>query len=114
MFKLPIRIFAVVFCLSFSPAQPANASDTPTPDIVAGQKLATQLCARCHSIDKTSQSRFKPAPPFRSFSSKWPLESLEEALAEGITVGHPAMPEFQFKAGQITDLLGYIATLSPK
>lgn len=78
----------------------------------AGQAIAEKLCARCHAIDKTGDSPFKEAPPFRTFASKWPLESLEEALAEGIVVGHPDMPEFQFEPGQISAFLAYLESIS--
>ncbi len=77
-----------------------------------GQELATKLCARCHSVTRDGDSPFAEAPPFRTFSSKWPLESLEEALAEGIVVGHPAMPEFVFGPEDIQNLLSYIGSIS--
>ncbi|MCP5080972.1 MAG: cytochrome c [Alphaproteobacteria bacterium] len=77
-----------------------------------GQEIATKLCARCHSVTRDGDSPFAEAPPFRTFSSKWPLESLEEALAEGIVVGHPAMPEFIFGPEDIQNLLSYIASIS--
>ncbi|NNF79367.1 MAG: cytochrome c [Rhizobiales bacterium] len=77
-----------------------------------GQEIATKLCARCHSVTREGDSPFAEAPPFRTFSSKWPLESLEEALAEGIVVGHPAMPEFIFGPEDIQNLLSYIASIS--
>ena len=41
----------------------------------------------------------------------WPLESLEEALGEGIAVGHPDMPQFELDGQQIDDLLAYLASL---
>ena len=77
-----------------------------------GQELATKLCARCHSITRDGTSPFADAPPFRDFAGKWPLESLEEAFAEGIVVGHPAMPEFVFGPEDIQNLLSYIGSLS--
>jgi mono/diheme cytochrome c family protein len=81
------------------------------PDIDAGQVLADRLCARCHAIGREGKSPFEPAPPFRTFASKWPLENLEEALAEGIVVGHEAMPAFALTPRQILDLIAYMDTL---
>ena len=78
-----------------------------------GQEIATKLCARCHSVTRDGASPFAEAPPFRIFASKWPLENLEEALAEGIVVGHPAMPEFVFGPEDIQNLLSYISSISP-
>ena len=82
-----------------------------TVDIQAGQEIASQYCARCHAIGVHGQSPHPEAPPFRTFGDKWPLESLEEALAEGIVVGHPDMPELSFDPDEILNLLSYIDTL---
>jgi mono/diheme cytochrome c family protein len=40
-----------------------------------------------------------------------PIETLSEALAEGISTGHPTMPAFQLDPDQIGDLLAYLKTL---
>ncbi|MEM1199004.1 MAG: cytochrome c [Pseudomonadota bacterium] len=77
-----------------------------------GQEIAAKLCARCHSITRDGESPFAEAPPFRTFAQKWPLESLEEAFAEGIVVGHPAMPEFVFGPNDIQNLLSFMDSLS--
>jgi mono/diheme cytochrome c family protein len=78
-----------------------------------GKALAEKHCARCHAIGQTGDSPFKPAPPFREVVTRYPVESLAEALAEGISVGHHAMPEFTFTPEQIEDLLSYLDTLKP-
>jgi hypothetical protein len=39
------------------------------------------------------------------------VETLEEALAEGIVTGHPSMPQFQFEPDQINDLIGFLKSL---
>ncbi len=91
---------------------PGGVSAEETSPIQKGKEIATKLCARCHSVDRVSESAFADAPPFRTFADKWPIESLEESLAEGIVVGHPAMPEFVFTPEDIQSLLSYIATLS--
>jgi hypothetical protein len=39
------------------------------------------------------------------------VSDLEEALAEGISVGHPAMPEFQFAPDDVSDLVGYLQSI---
>jgi len=90
----------------------AVAQDIPSPNIAAGKKMAEKLCSRCHSVTKTGKSPNPKAPPFRTFASKWPVEDLEEALAEGIVVGEHIMPEFEFDPEQITNLLGFIKDLS--
>ena len=51
------------------------------------------------------------APPFRDLHRRYPIESLAEALAEGISTGHPAMPEFVATPTQIDAILSYIKSL---
>jgi len=76
-----------------------------------GQTFALNNCARCHSIDRVTQSPLKIAPPFRTLHLRYPIETLAEAFAEGIVTGHPTMPEFQLDPDQIHDLLSYLKTL---
>ena len=76
-----------------------------------GKTFALNNCARCHSIDRITESPLKVAPPFRTLHSRYPIETLGEALAEGIETGHPTMPTFQLDPGQIHDLLSYLKTL---
>jgi len=77
-------------------------------DLEAGRQFAESNCSRCHAIGPKGASPFDPAPPFRTFAKRWPLESLEEALAEGIFTGHPAMPEFELTPQQIGNFIGYL------
>ena len=76
-----------------------------------GKTFALNNCARCHSIDRVTESPLKIAPPFRTLHLRYPIESLEEALAEGISTGHPTMPEAPLDPDQIHDLLSYLKTL---
>jgi mono/diheme cytochrome c family protein len=76
-----------------------------------GKTFALTNCARCHSIDRVTQSPLKIAPPFRTLHNRYPVETLAEALAEGIQTGHPTMPEFRLDPDQIHDLLSYLKTL---
>lgn len=85
---------------------PAKASN-----VEQGRRLARVHCARCHAIDKVSPSPLAIAPPFRTLHKRYPVETLQEALAEGIVTGHPAMPEFRFEPDQINDFLLFLKTL---
>jgi mono/diheme cytochrome c family protein len=76
-----------------------------------GVVIARTYCVKCHSIDKLSPSPLKAAPPFRELHKKYPVERLEEALAEGVVTGHPSMPEFSFDADQIGDFIAFLKTL---
>ena len=76
-----------------------------------GFNLAKANCARCHSVDKVTASPLTLAPPFRELHNRYPVESLEEALGEGIVTGHPNMPEFRLDPGQVGDLISYLKWL---
>jgi mono/diheme cytochrome c family protein len=78
---------------------------------VQGKRLALTYCARCHAIDKVSPSPLRIAPPFRTLHERYPVETLEEALGEGIITGHPSMPEFRFDADQVGDFIAFLKTL---
>jgi cytochrome c len=80
-------------------------------NIERGRKLALTLCARCHSVDKVTPSSLSIAPPFRTLHRRYPVEDLEEPLAEGIMTGHPAMPEFRFEPDQIADFIAFLKSL---
>lgn len=82
-----------------------------SPSEQRGQAFARTNCARCHSVDKATPSPLKIAPPFRELHKRYPIESLAEAFAEGISTGHPTMPEFQLPPDQINDLLSFMRTL---
>ena len=103
-----IERILLTLALAVMPLTPAAAA---SPQQQRGKIFALNNCAKCHSIDKASPSPLKIAPPFRTLHKRYPVETLAEALAEGIQTGHPTMPEFQLEPDQIGDLLAYLKTL---
>ena len=89
----------------------SQAQAQVSPAAQRGFQFAQTNCARCHSIDKVSPSPLPIAPPFRNFHQRYPVENLQEPLAEGIRTGHPTMPEFRLDPGQIADLIVFLNTL---
>jgi cytochrome c len=92
----------------------ASAGGAAAKDHIAhGRAIAKANCGRCHAIGMTGKSPNAAAPPFRTLTQKYPLQNLEEALAEGIVVGHEGtdMPRFRFSPAQIDALLAYMATV---
>ncbi len=81
-------------------------------NVIEGRAIAEELCSRCHAIDPGQASPNPEAPPFQEVAGRWPLSHLEEALAEGISVGHDAMPEFTLNTRQIDNLLAYLSSLT--
>lgn len=76
-----------------------------------GQTFARANCAMCHAIDKVSPSPLSIAPPFRELHLRYPVETLEEALGEGLVTGHPNMPEFKLEADQVGDFIAFLKSL---
>jgi len=102
---LPVVVLLVLPCL------PARSEHAMSPAAQRGRVLVINNCARCHAIDKHSASPVALAPPFRTLHERYPVEDLQEPLAEGIVTGHPMMPEFSFDPGQVNDIITYLETL---
>ena len=76
-----------------------------------GKAFARANCSQCHSIDRATRSPRIAAPPFRTLHKRYPVETLEDALAEGLSTGHPRMPEFRLDPGQVGDFISFLKSL---
>ena len=90
-------------------AMPAAAAQKDLTD--KGKVLVEQNCSRCHAIGKEGASTHPEAPPFRTLSSRYPIEDLAESLAEGIVSGHPDMPIFVFSATDVEAIIEYLNSI---
>ena len=79
-----------------------------------GEGLLTANCSRCHAIGRTGNSTHPEAPPFRTLGQRYPIEVLAEALAEGLSSGHPDMPEFRFETDDVDAILAYLESIQEK
>ena len=79
-----------------------------------GKEIANRLCAECHAVEKHGSSPHQDAPAFRTLASRWPLENLEESLAEGIVTGHPDMPPYEFEPDDIAALIDHLHAIAEK
>jgi len=104
------KLGAVLAMLSYGTSS-GISDEALSPAAQRGHTLVLTYCARCHAIDKVSQSPLTIAPPFRTLHLRYPVEDLEEPLAEGIITGHPTMPEFSFDPGQVGDIIAYLKSL---
>jgi mono/diheme cytochrome c family protein len=91
----------------------ASDSDYPSDPVslATGRELAEIHCAVCHAVATDDVSAQKEAPAFRDLSRLYPLESLEEPLAEGIVTAHENMPEYAFEPDDIDAFLGYLSSI---
>ena len=86
----------------------ARAENAQEPD---GRELILRNCATCHAVDKIGESTNPMALPFRSLHELYPVESLSEALVEGILVGHPQMPKFRYSVQETRDIIAYLKSI---
>lgn len=104
-------LYAAAVLLTAAAFAPPAGAQPLDPAATRGLNFLRANCARCHAIDKISPSPLAIAPPFRDLHRRYPVESLEEGMAEGLTTGHPTMPEFRLDPGQIADVIAYFKTL---
>jgi mono/diheme cytochrome c family protein len=105
------RLNAVVggiFVLHMCPV--ATAQDA-TALVQRGQTVVTRSCGACHAVGRSGASRHREAPALRTLARRYPIESLEEALAEGIVTGHPDMPELKFEPSDVGAIVAYLKSI---
>jgi cytochrome c len=107
----PMTRMKMLLLVGVTAAGFAREATALEPRAQRGLTLAQTNCTKCHAIGKVGESPMREAPPFRTLHERYPVENLAEAFAEGISTGHPAMPEWRFDPGQIGDLIAYLKTL---
>jgi cytochrome c len=110
--EIGMRTAVFYFPIIFSLCRAGESRAQTRTDIAAGHQNVERICARCHVIGLHGQSAHPDAPPFRQIAAKGNVENLEEALGEGIVVGHPDMPQFKFKPEEVGALIAYLMSLS--
>ena len=101
---------AAAIFVALAPLQ-ARSQETLSPAAQRGLVIVRTNCSRCHATGKIGDSPLPIAPPFRTLHERYPVEDLQEPLAEGIVTGHPTMPEFRFDPGQVGDIIAYLKSL---
>jgi cytochrome c len=99
----------ILLCIAL--ALGSSAAVAQSGRVQRGQVFAQTNCSQCHAIGRVGDSPVPEAPPFRTLHTRYPIESLAEALAEGITTGHPSMPQFQLDPALVNDLLAYLESI---
>jgi cytochrome c len=103
-----MRLLSLGVCLAFLTSA-AAAEDMNT--LHRGEALLASNCSRCHATGSVGESRHPQAPLFRTLAKRYPIESLEEALGEGIISGHPDMPEFIFSGENVGAIVIYLKSI---
>jgi cytochrome c len=100
-------IFLSVFVISNVVASIPAFADVQS--IRRGKVFAQANCS--YSIDRFTRSPRRAVPPFRTLYKQYPVETLQDALAEGMSTGHPRMPEFRLDSGQVGDFINFLRSL---
>ena len=87
------------------------AADVRNPGVERGDALIKANCSGCHAVGRADVSPISDAPPLREVHQHYPVEHLAEALAEGLTTGHPGKPAFRFDAQEVDDIIEYLKSL---
>ena len=101
-------LFSFTLIAGVTAAGSAYSNGSP---VQSGRAIAEANCARCHNIERAGISPFTPAPPFRIIARMYIASDIEEALVEGIAVGHPAMPVFHMTGEEAAALAAFIDSL---
>lgn len=113
--RLPLTVLALSVAASLpASAQPADRRHERNALIERGRTLTQEYCGRCHATGRTGESPYQGAPTFRTLNQRYPVDVLEEALAEGFSSGHPAMPEFIFTARNAEAIVTYLLTIQER
>lgn len=104
------RYPAVVLLLCLALA-PTGRAEEGTEQRDRGKAIVTKNCAPCHAVGREGTSPHPEALPFRVIGRRYPVESLEEALGEGIISGHPDMPEFAFSGEDVGAIISYLKSI---
>nr|WP_321361702.1 cytochrome c [uncultured Hyphomonas sp.] len=94
-----------------TPAEEDSGKVAYDSEVKVGKLIAETRCSTCHAIGPTGNSPHQDAKPFRQLSQNYPVRNLEEALAEGIVVGHPDMPVFVLSPHEIDALITYLESI---
>ncbi len=79
-------------------------------DVVAGERLAREVCAACHAVEKgDTRVSFEGAPPFQGVAND-PSAS-EVGLRVFLKTPHKKMPDFILTEQQTDDIVTYILSL---
>ena len=104
---------AVALSLEFSTLARAEQK-VDQMSVEAGGQVVAELCSRCHATRVGQASPHDQAPSLRHISRNYPVERLAEALAEGMMVGHPDMPVFEFGVAEIDQIIAYLNSIQDR
>lgn len=109
--RRPTLMFILLLIVFASGIPATSASSASAASVRRGKAFAVANCSQCHSIDRHTRSRSSTAPRFRTLHSRYPVETLGDALSEGLSIGHPRMPEFRLDPAEVRDFIAFLKSL---
>jgi mono/diheme cytochrome c family protein len=110
--KIGARLAIAALTLVLAACQHSEAQVPASADMIAdGRAVAESQCGRCHALDRGLSSPRPDAPPFSVIAQRYKFPVLEEELIEGVKLGHPDMPQFQFPPRGVDALIAYLRSV---
>ncbi len=95
-----------------SPSSQSVIDDYSDPVLIAdGRAIVQDQCLQCHTDEADGESPWADAPSLRTVLASYDTEALETDFREGIHVGHPDMPDFNFDPLGAHALLAYLISI---
>lgn len=107
-----LQVAAASFVFLLLPWLGDSVGAQTRPEEATGRILIQKHCSSCHAIGLSDRSKHLAAPPFREILKRYPASVLTEALAEGLSTGHPDMPEFMFGPRDTMAIVRYLESIS--
>lgn len=107
--KIGARLAIAALTLALAACQHSEAQAPAR--IADGRAVAESQCGRCHALDRGLSSPRPDAPPFSIIARRYKFPVLEEELIEGVKLGHPDMPQFQFPPRGVDALIAYLRSV---
>ncbi len=76
-----------------------------------GRMIIERHCLVCHTDASTGGSPRPDAPPLRVVLMGYDAEALAEDFRNGIHLGHPDMPQFQFSPDETDEMIAYLLSI---
>lgn len=108
MVRVAVALSVAFLCQCFGAVLSAQTSSQEA----TGKALVQKHCSACHAIGVSDRSKHSAAPAFRQILKRYPASVLTEALAEGLSTGHPDMPEFTFGPWETAAIVRYLESIS--
>lgn len=109
--RLASTIIAAL-ALTACATEPTPAWQSGDPEV--GHRVAQDLCAQCHAVERTGDSPNTAAPPFRAILSTYRPDWLADDLHTSQAIAFRKMPVFHFGDGHEYDIVAYLMTIQDK